>query len=496
VKDVSQKIVETPFSKKQVSITSFPNTYQLYARDINNNAQIEISGNVEGNVDSLIAKVQRDNGIITRTTIAAKSMFSLTLEIAAIKHDYTIELFAKSKKGDEILIEKATHVTAGDVYVINGQSNAWAIDYDNAYNDQNFHPNTHWVRTIGAMHVYNKPAIQPEAENTAWFVANGIAPDIRGDAQLVGNGMVGVLGINLGINLVESEGVPMAIINGSGGGGGISFYQKTEDKDLNAPYGRLQNRLEASGVKDKIKAFIWNQGENNAGDSLKEYKIALKTLYSSLKKDYSFEKFYLIQTSPGCNSANGHQIIREAQRQFVDENENIHILTRHGFSPNPKTSDGDYFMSDGCHYHAHGYEALADWIANLAKFHFYGGSVDFQAPKLISVKLESSTSLIIEFDKNVIIQPNLLVDGVFYFVKNNLFALNNEMVSFISTLESVAENQRKLRLTFLGQNISKGDKLTYILHDNYPSTSTAFRGPWIVDYVTGVGAVGFTKIIE
>ena len=86
--------------------------------------------------------------------------------------------------------------------------------------------------------------------------------------------------------------------------------------------------------------------------------------------------------------------------------------------------------------------------------------------------------------------------NVNYVVKNNLFALNNEMVSFISTLESVAENQRKLRLTFLGQNISKGDKLTYILHDNYPSTSTAFRGPWIVDYVTGVGAVGFTKIIE
>ncbi len=494
--EVTQKVVETPFSIEQVSITSFPKNYQLHARDTNNKAQIKISGNVEGVVDSLIAKVHRDNGIISRSTIAAKNNFSFTLEIEAIKHDYTIALFAKTKKGDEILVKKAMYITAGDVYVISGQSNAWAIDYDNAYDDEYLHPNAHWVRTIGAMHVYNKSAIHPEAESITWYLARAKAPDIRSATQLVGNGMVGVLGMNIGLNLVASEEVPIAIVNGAGGGGAISFYQKTTDKDLNVPYGRLQNRLEASGVKDRIKAFIWNQGENNAGDSVKDYKIALNTLYSSFKSDYSFDNFYIVQTPPGCNSKTGHQTIREAQRQFVEEKENTQIITRHGFPSNPNTVDGNYFLSDGCHYHAYGYEVLANWIANLARYDFYDGTVDFQAPKIIGVKLESSTSLVIEFDKAVIIQPDLLVNEVLYSVKNNLFAINNEIVSSISTIEFVTKNQRKIHLTFSDLKISKGDYLTYILGDNYLATSISYRGPWIVDAVTGVGVVGFTKTIE
>lgn len=492
---VNEEVIGNTLPLEQVSINTFPKNNQLYARDTNNNALIIITGTAENIVDSLIIKVYKNNGIISRTAYHAVTNFSLNVEIEALLQNYTIELFSKSM-GEETLVKTAVNVTAGDVYVLNGQSNAWAIDYDNKYSNRDFSPYKKWVRTIGAMHVYNQPAISPEAENTDWYLASGAAPDIRGGAQHVGAGMVGVLGINIGLNLVESEGVPIAIINGAGGGGSISFYQKTKDKDLNVPYGRLQNRLETSGLKDKIKAFIWNQGENNAGDSELEYKNALNTLYGSYKSDYSFEIFYIIQTPPGCNSASGHQSIREAQRQFVLENENVHILTRHGFSTNPMTLDGDYFMPDGCHYHAHGYEVLSDWIANLARFDFYGGIVDFQAPKLISLRLESPTSLIIEFDKNVTIQPDLLVDGILYSVKDNLFAINNSRTTFISNTEVLPENEKEVRLTFVDQTISIGDNLTYILYDNYPSTSITYRGPWIVDSNTGVGAVGFTKIIE
>ena len=57
-------------------------------------------------------------------------------------------------------------------------------------------------------------------------------------------------------------------------------------------------------------------------------------------------------------------------------------------------------------------------------------------------------------------------------------------------------HSKKIRLIFDGQNISKGAELTYILSDNYPETSTPYRGPWIVDAITGVGNVGFTKSIE
>jgi len=496
----SAQVIESPAETNaipsNVTVNSFPKNLQLYARNTNNKALIEISGIAEASVDSLIVKVHRNNDVITRKAIIAQSNFSFNIEIEAILHNYTIELFAKSPSGEETLIEEATQVTAGDVYVINGQSNAWAIDYDNKYNNQDMPASAQWVRTIGAMHVYKSSAILPEAENTDWYIASGKAPDVRGGGQLVGYGMLGVLGMRIGLNLVETENVPIAIINGAGGGGSISFYQKTRNNDLNVPYGRLQYRLENSGLKEHIKAFIWNQGENNAGDDVPSYKDALNQLYGSLIGDYSFEKFYIIQTPPGCNSSSGHGTIREAQRQFTEENENISILTRHGFSTNPDRSDGNYFLSDGCHYHAHGYEVLADWIANLARFDFYEGTVDYQAPKLISVKVESSSSILIEFDKEVVIQADAMVDGVLCSAKDYLFAINNERISSIATLELVNENFKKIRLIFSGQNITAGDKLTYILSDNYPETSTPFRGPWIVDAITSIGAVGFTKTVE
>lgn len=481
--------------ENSVNVNSFPKNNQLYPRGSNNKAFINVVGTADSSVDSLITKVHRTNGVISRNAIKGQNNFSINLEIDALLHNYTIELLAKSVSGVEVLIKSASNVTAGDVYVINGQSNAWAIDYDNQYNNQDLPNSAQWVRTVGAMHVYHQTAISPYAENTDWFVASGKAPDIRGGVQLVGNGMVGVLGMCLGINLVESENVPIAIINGAGGGGAISYYQKSGNNDLDVPYGRLQNRIEASGLKDDIKAFIWNQGENNAGDSTADYKAALNQLYNSFVSDFTFDKFYVIQTSPGCNSSSGHQTIREAQRQFVEETDNTRILTRHGFSLNPNQSDGNYFLSDGCHYHAHGYEVLADWIYNLSEYDFYGNTINYEPPKVINVQLESSSSLTIEFDKEVEVQPDFLYNGVSYSAKEYLFAINGERTTSITDLVILPDN-KKIQLIFSGQNILVGDVLTHILDDNYPSTTIPYQGPWIIDTATGVGVIGFTKNID
>ncbi|MFL0086197.1 exo-alpha-sialidase [Tenacibaculum maritimum] len=492
VANPTNEVSVTTNESTPIILNAFPKKYQLYPRGTNNKALVTIAGTATNAVDSLITKVYRPNGIVSRIAMEAQTNFSFTVEIDAILHDYSIELFAKSTAGVETLVKKSTHITAGDVYVINGQSNAWAIDYDNAYNDQDLPASAKWVRTIGAMHVYNKPAIQPEASNTDWFLARGKAPNLL-NGEYVGNGMVGVLGINIGIHLVSSENVPIAIINGAGGGGAISFYQKTTNNDLDKPYGRLQYRLENSGLKDAVKAFIWNQGENNAGDTTAAYKTALNQLYNSLKSDYNFNKFYLIQTPPGCNSSNGHQTIREAQRQFVAATPNTRILTRHGFSPDPKQPDGNYFLTDGCHYHEHAYKSLANWISKLAAYDFYGATVNYEAPKLVKVLRESANSLVIEFDKNVEIQPDLTVNGNTYAIKDYAFAINKTRTSAISEIELVSGNPKRVRLSFSGQDISNSDQLTYILDDNYPATSIPYRGPWIVDANTKVGAVGFTK---
>lgn len=479
----------------KVSILSFPKDYQLYARDADNKARIEISGIAEDSVDSLIVKVHRDKDVITRIAMAADAAFSIPVEMEALKHNYTIELFRKENEL-ETLIKSAHHITAGDVYVLHGQSNAWAIDYDNAYNDEDLPLDAQWVRTNGAMHVYNMPAIYPEVKNADWFIARGKAPDIRNGTQLLGNGMVGVLGLNIGLELVASQNVPIAIINGAGGGGAISFYQKTKNSDLDVPYGRLQYRLEASGLKDHIKAFIWNQGEGNAGDSVLEYKMALNQLYNDLNSDYTFEKFYMIQTPPVCSSSTGHQTVREAQRQFSKEHKLVRILTRHGFPLNEKTPNGSYFLPDGCHYHAHGYEMLASWISNLAAYDFYSGTTNFQAPQLVGVIRESSQSVIVDFDKPISLQSDVVIDEIVYSLKNFAFAINEKRATSISSLEVDPRNSKRLQLNFFDQSFEKGDTLTYILSDNYPKTSIPYQGPWIIDAVSEIGAVGFTEEIK
>lgn len=380
--------------------------------------------------------------------------------------------------------------------MLSGQSNAWAIDYDQAYTADKLPLDAQWVRTIGAMHIYNSAAIYPEAANTDWFLASGQAPDIRNGKQLVGNGMVGVLGLNIGLDLVASQGVPVAIINGAGGGGAISFYQKTHDADLDVPYGRLQYRMEASGLKDHIKAFIWNQGENNAGDSVRKYKAALRQLYTNLTEDYTFQKFYVIQTPPGCNSKSGHQNVREAQRQFAEDHKNVNILTRHGFPSNPKEAQDSYFLKDGCHYHAFGYEQLAKWIAKLANYDFYDGTIDYEASQVLGVKKESSRVLRITFDKPVIVQKAWTVGRKRYDIKDVAFAINKIGSSAISKVYKDPKDPNTVIINFSKQAIEKGDVLTYLFQDTYPQTSTPYSGPWIIDDSTGVGAVGFSIEIK
>ena len=63
-------------------------------------------------------------------------------------------------------------------------------------------------------------------------------------------------------------------------------------------------------------------------------------------------------------------------------------------------------------------------------------------------------------------------------------------------MEVDPKNPKKLHLSFKNQRILKGDTLTYILDDYYPETEKTYRGPWLIDAFTGVGAVGFSEVIK
>ncbi len=101
VKDLKYKPVFN--ASANVSALAFPKDNQLFARGSDNKANFNISGIADASVDSLIVKVHRDEGIITRVAFAAAGAFSIPIEIEALKHNYTVELFQKKKDEKHLL---------------------------------------------------------------------------------------------------------------------------------------------------------------------------------------------------------------------------------------------------------------------------------------------------------------------------------------------------------------------------------------------------------
>lgn len=91
----------------KVSLSAFPKDYQLYARDADNIARIEVSGTAESSVDSLIIELYGHQGVIKKSVSPVNGFFSLPVEIEAIKHNYTIKLFAKKKEKTQKFLLKA-----------------------------------------------------------------------------------------------------------------------------------------------------------------------------------------------------------------------------------------------------------------------------------------------------------------------------------------------------------------------------------------------------
>ncbi|MDG2194902.1 MAG: sialate O-acetylesterase [Polaribacter sp.] len=472
----------------KTTLTKVPLDNQLYARNTKGDCIITIAG-TSAKYNSIAITIKKEGAAAQHIeAVVTRGEFSKEVIINAELKNYTFDIFGK-EGATSALIEQVKNVVCGDVYVIHGQSNAWAQDYDNKYNDNDLPASADWVRTIGAMHVYSKSAILPHARDTLWYKARGKAPDLSMQ-EYVGSGMVGVLGINLGVKLVDSLNVPIAIINGAGGGGSIDHYLSSADSHQNTPYDRLSYRLNKGGVRNAIKGFVWNQGESNGNASVDSYKSALKNLYNSLNSDFSFEKFYLVQTPPGCASLGNHAGVREAQRQFAVENENIRLMTRHGFLPD-QNNNGNYFLSDGCHYHAHAYETLANWIGNLILDDFYDRKLEYDVPKIVDVTYaQSADSIFIKYDRAITVQQSLSVAGVSYDLKD-FISISSSSVSVTEVGKTTNDEGKVMYLKLSGVAPNTSSKLTYLTHENYPSTSKPYIGPWITSLNSGVGAPGF-----
>ncbi len=343
----------------QTSYTSFPSYQQLYQRDIPNNyATVPVDGIIaqyEG-YTKLRLKVYRESSVQFDQSrnlnfSGGRASFSFSVRINAELANYRFELYGE-RNGTEILLKNANDVVAGDIILINGQSNALAFAAAKPADFDNF------ARTY----------------ESGW--------------KLMQHSFPGQWGAHLAKTIIQQKRIPVAIFNQAEGGQSIDYFLRNDRTPSAGNYGKLKKRLEDGRVDNRIASVIWFQGEGDGwGTTISEYKSDFTKIYQAWKQDYNPKRTYIFQIRFGsCSHVKPYPM--EAQRQLAEEFSDIGIMS---------TNNVDH---DGCHYpFERGYKLLAQRIYGLVNRDIYGvNSSNVEAPSISKATLYSSRELRLEFD--------------------------------------------------------------------------------------------------
>lgn len=438
-----------------ITFTAFPKDLAVYPRDLSTNtAVVPIAGTVETpDQDEVILRVYRDGALITTLNQelsydAGGGSFSFVPEIAAELQNYNFEFFIRDGTL-ETFVRRAEFVVAGDIYLINGQSNAMANQQDGSTAANPLV--NQFLRSFGRRD-YRVADVLADLD---WHLAEG-------DGYW-GPGYVGQWGLRMGRSLVDTSQVPIAILNGAHGGHAIKFYER-DDSDpgnINTNYGRLLFRATEAGVAEGVRAMLWHQGEAD-GTNPVGHENGVTALYNDWHEDYpDMEKLYIFQIR---NSTCGtHSIdLRNRQRLLPDKLPEVEVLSTTGL-------DGH----DGCHFsYVNGYEEMGLHLFNIIDRDLYGSTQteNIDPPNIDYAHLSSNTEIML-----VMRNPNdTLVwdDGA-----EKDFVLEGTTV----TVTTGIVEGNKIRLPLSGD----GSSVTHVSYIGHP-----FSGPWVTN-ANRVGLLAF-----
>jgi hypothetical protein len=327
-----------------VDITTGPTNAQLYPRDLaTNTATVQVKGCVtDPYITAVEMRVYREGALVSTRRAAAGPSWTLSAPITAERASYTVEVWAQRSSGPT-LMRRATDIVAGDVYVIEGQSNAVAAANQFAGTASSADQSP-WVRTFG----YSTSDPLQSVGDRSWYRAIGEG----GENTTLVRGAIGQTGVRLGRDLVDRTGIPVAIVNGADGGKPSSFFQRSDSnpKDPATNYGRLLRRLSDAGLTGAVRGVLWYQGEADR-DVPAQHNANVRALIADWRTDFShLEHLYIVQIRL-CGGVR-RPAIQEVQRRFADI-PHTSVMTAMGL-------DGH----NGCHYaYEHGYRHLADWLS-------------------------------------------------------------------------------------------------------------------------------------
>ncbi len=369
-------IVSTSLFAQGVSyeLTSFPNHFQLFPRDTSGGATVKVSGNIlDLNYTKISVKLYR-NGALHKnyeaplSYIQNKAAFDLKPWIEAELAEYKIELYVHQGT-KATLLEARDSLVAGDVYLIAGQSNSHPADKSVKYENE-------FARTLGGQTAANNTKAYNPAD-TLWGKANAHG---FGLCAFCGQHLVGVWGLELMKNIIETYKVPVCIINGGLGGskiiGSLRDDNNPEGLGNSKGYGTMLYRTRKARVDKQVKAVFWHQGESDVGKPFSEYEVKFDKLYKAWHEDYSsIKNIYSYQINVGCgNDGTDDLPFREGQRTLGEKYEDVTSMASVGFA----------LRGDKCHYTKSAYTLMGQQAFRLLERDFYGATdtVDITSPNI------------------------------------------------------------------------------------------------------------------
>ena len=351
-----------------------PVDHQFFARDELGLGTVHCNGVLEEPADSAFFKLFVGEKLIDtqRQKVAADRKYTLSVRLQSGLVAYRTE-FGFMRDGVETVLEKADDLVCGDVFVIQGQSNA------EAWTDKRVvHPyRSRWLRSFGT------PSTNKDrARDAVW----GNALSFNG-GENHHHFQIGYWGVELGKLLIEKHQVPICILNGAQGGTRIDQHQRNEldPTDVETIYGRLLWRLQQARLTHGVRAVLWHQGENDQGAAgptgtygWVNYENYFIRMAASWKEDYpNIEHYYIHQIWPGACGGRSVESdrLRERQRRLPNQFSNMSLLSTLGIRP-----------GGGCHYLPEGYAMLARQQFPLLNRNHYG--IDSNE-SLVSPNLES-----------------------------------------------------------------------------------------------------------
>jgi carbohydrate esterase-like sialic acid-specific acetylesterase len=349
-----------------VRLTAAPQDRQLYPRDTQNGAAVPVTGQV---LDPRVKDVHLQVSTAGQTRTYSQKVkdtggFGFAPRITAGLREYRLAL-RTSGRGVDRTVAVWTGVVSGDVYVVQGQSNAQSQMYVGSANGEQ----SPYLRSFGSP-TFDRTVSEADR---GWHYAHG---DVSYQS-----GSVGQWALRMGRRLVDTYRVPVALLNGAHGGQPIAFFQRNDGSpdDGATNYGRLRQRLVAAGALNKTRGLLWYQGESD-NDNAGVHVGGFSTLLDDWRNDLGQVRYYVhqVRTSPCGNSTT--IALRDAQRRLADTH-GVTVLSTSAL-------DGH----DGCHYsYADGYRDLGDHAFRALGRDLYGGpAAGVAAPNPASVSLNGN----------------------------------------------------------------------------------------------------------